>query len=213
MMMPVAGADCCFVTEAVPVAGEGEGMHSTPVSLLERLRRPNEQVAWERFVQLYTPLLCHWIRRQGWQGPEAADLVQDVFTVLVQRLPEFRYDPGKRFRAWLWTVTVNCCRQRQRRQPALVLRDDLAALSPTADADPAEAVAAEEYRLYLTRRAMELMRAEFQPSTWQAFWECVVNERPAAAVARELELSENAVYLARGRVLRRLRQELDGLLD
>jgi RNA polymerase sigma-70 factor (ECF subfamily) len=187
-------------------------MNSTPVSLLERLRRPDEQAAWERFVQLYTPLLCHWARRLGWQGPEAADLVQDVFAVLVRRLPEFRYDPGKRFRAWLWTVTVNCCR-RQRGRPALVLTDDLATLSPAPDGDPAESVAAEEYRRYLTRRAMELMQAEFQPSTWKAFWECVVNDRPAAEVARELALTENAVYLAKGRVLRHLRQELEGLLD
>jgi RNA polymerase sigma-70 factor (ECF subfamily) len=57
------------------------------------------------------------------------------------------------------------------------------------------------------------MLAEFEPATWRAFWECVVNERPAAEVASELELTENAVYLAKGRVLRRLRNELGGLLD
>src|ERR1700730_13600472 len=118
-------------------------MNSTPISLLDRLRRPDEQFAWERFVQLYSPLLCHWARRLGLQGPEAADLVQDVFTVLVQRLPEFRYDPEKRFRAWLWTVTVNCCRQRLRREPTFVLVDDPAALLQAANADTVEAVAEE----------------------------------------------------------------------
>jgi RNA polymerase sigma-70 factor (ECF subfamily) len=188
-------------------------MDHTPVSLLERLGRPNDQAAWERFVQLYTPLLCHWARRLGLQGPEAADLVQDVFTLLVQKLPEFRYDPGKRFRAWLWTVTLNRCRERQRRQPAPVLSTDRDALARVAAPDEAEAAVEEEYRRYLTRRALELMQAEFQPATWKAFWECVVNERPGAEVARELGLTENAVYLAKGRVLRRLRQELEGLLD
>jgi RNA polymerase sigma-70 factor (ECF subfamily) len=188
-------------------------MNSTPISLLDRLRLPNEQIAWERFVQLYSPLLCHWARRLGFQGPEAADLVQDVFTILVQKLPEFRYDPEKRFRAWLWTVTINCCRQRLRRQPALAPLNDGAVLSETIEGDTVEAVAEEEYRQYLTRRAMELMQAEFQPSTWKAFWGCVVDERPAAEVAQELGLTENAVYLAKGRVLRRLRVELEGLLD
>jgi RNA polymerase sigma-70 factor (ECF subfamily) len=147
-------------------------MDHTPVSLLERLGRPNDQAAWERFVQLYTPLLCHWARRLGLQGPEAADLVQDVFTLLVQKLPEFRYDPGKRFRAWLWTVTLNRCRERQRRQPAPVLSTDRDALARVAAPDEAEAAVEEEYRRYLTRRALELMQAEFQPATWKAFWEC-----------------------------------------
>jgi RNA polymerase sigma-70 factor (ECF subfamily) len=188
-------------------------MDQTPVSLLERLHRADDQSAWEHFVQLYSPLLCHWARRLGLPGAAAADLVQDVFTVLVQRLPEFRYEPGKRFRGWLWTVTLNCYRQRLRREPPVVLVDDPAALSQMAGGDTTEAVAEEEYRQYLTQRALGLMRAEFQTNTWTAFWECVVNERPAAEVAQELGLTENAVYLAKSRVLRRLRLELEGLLD
>jgi RNA polymerase sigma-70 factor (ECF subfamily) len=188
-------------------------MKNTPHSLLERLRRPDDPAAWERFVQLYTPLLCHWARRLGLQGPEAADLVQDVFMLLVQKLPDFRYDPARRFRAWLWTVTLNRCRERQRRPAALPQPGDPDALAQVAVPDETDAVVEEEYRRYLTRRALELMQAEFQPATWRAFWECVVNERRAADVARELGLTENAVHLAKGRVLRRLRQDLAGLLD
>jgi RNA polymerase sigma-70 factor (ECF subfamily) len=186
-------------------------MNTTPVSLLERLCRPDERAAWERFVRLYTPLLCHWARRLGLRDPDAADLVQDVFVVLVRKLPEFRYDPRQRFRGWLWTVTLNKWRERRRRAPSPQAEQaDLDGLcAPGGDDGVAEA----EYRHYLTRRALELLRAEFQPATWKAFWECVVNERPAAAVAGELGLTENAVYLAKGRVLRRLRRELDGLLD
>jgi RNA polymerase sigma-70 factor (ECF subfamily) len=189
-------------------------MSRTPVSLLERLQIVGDQAAWERFVQLYTPLLSHWAHRLGLAGPEAADLVQDVFTLLVQKLPEFHYDPGRRFRGWLWTVTLNCCREKQRRLaiPAPVAAEWDRRLQETS-ADVAEEVAEEEYRQYLTRRALELMQAEFQPATWRAFWEYVVQERPAAEVAAELGLSENAVYLAKGRVLRRLREELGGLLD
>jgi RNA polymerase sigma-70 factor (ECF subfamily) len=187
-------------------------MNTTPVSLLERLRQSEQQAAWERFVQLYSPLLCQWARRLGLQGQDAADLVQDVFTVLVEKLPAFRYDPGKRFRGWLWTVTLNKRRER-RRQPAPVPQAAPEVLDELTGPDTGQAIDEEEYRQYLTRRALELMRSEFHPATWKAFWECVVNERSAAEVARELGLSENAVYLAKGRVLRRLRHELDGLLD
>lgn len=188
-------------------------MNGTPVSLLERLRQQHEQSAWERFVQLYTPLLCHWVRRLGLRGQDADDLVQDIFTVLVQKLPEFRYDPRKRFRGWLWTVALNCCRERLRRAQIPVQAGDPEILCQATTPGVAEEVAEEEYRQYLTRQAMQLMQAEFQPATWKAFWEYVVNQRPAAAVAAELGLTENAVYLAKGRVLRRLREELNGLLD
>lgn len=184
----------------------------TPISLLERLRQPNEQAAWERFVQLYTPLLAHWANRLGLLGQDAADLVQDVFMVLVQKLPEFRYDPSKRFRGWLWTVTVNKCRERHR-QAVLISQSERASSVECAVPDAAELLSDQEYRQYITRRALELMQSEFQPTTWKAFWECVVNERSAAEVAEELGISENAVYLAKGRVLRHLRRELEGLLD
>jgi RNA polymerase sigma-70 factor (ECF subfamily) len=186
-------------------------MDTTSVSLLEQLRRPGEQAAWERFVRLYTPLLLLWARRLGVQGADAADLVQDVFAVLVEKLPEFRYDPHKRFRGWLWTITVNKCRARHRRPETLVRADDrdLDGL-PGPDGDPGGEA---EYRRYLMGRALRLMQTDFQPATWRAFWECVVEDRPAAEVAAELGLTLEAVYAAKSRVLRRLREQLDGLLD
>jgi RNA polymerase sigma-70 factor (ECF subfamily) len=67
-------------------------MHTTPVSLLQRLRQSSAQTAWSRFVELYTPLLFSWARRCGLNDTDAADLVQDVFTHLIARLPEFQYD-------------------------------------------------------------------------------------------------------------------------
>jgi len=187
-------------------------MSQTPLSLLDKLRGRGDAAVWERFVQLYTPLLSHWVHRLGIHGPDTADAVQDVFTILIQKLPDFHYDPALRFRAWLWTVTRNCVRERQRRRFPTTT-GNVEELPTPGDDDVADTVAEAEYRQYLTRRALDLMQAEFQPATWRAFWECVVNERPAAEVACELELTENAVYLAKGRVLRRLRIELGGLLD
>ncbi len=70
-----------------------------------------------------------------------------------------------------------------------------------------------EYREHLTGRALEIMRAEFQPATWHAFWALVIEGRSGREVARQFGLTVNAVYIARSRVLRRLRLELDGLLE
>jgi RNA polymerase sigma-70 factor (ECF subfamily) len=140
------------------------------------------------------------------------DLVQDVLAVLVQKLPEFHYERGQRFRGWLWTVTVNKVRERGRRKMIARQAGDQE-LSNLAEADPAPEVDDKEYAQFVARRAAQLVQAEFQPSTWKAFWEYVVADRPASEVARELGTTENAVYIAKARVLRRLRQKLDGLWD
>jgi RNA polymerase sigma-70 factor (ECF subfamily) len=187
-------------------------MSTTSISLLARLRHPGDEQAWRRFVALYTPLLYHWAKTSGLRGGDAEDLVQDVFTVLIGKLPQFEYDRGQSFRGWLRTIAVNRCRDRFRRrqhQPRLVGAEQFDGESPDGIPWLAEA----EYRSQLVARALELMRREFEEPTWRACFECTVNDRPAADVARELGLSVNAVYVAKSRVLRRLRQELDGLWE
>ena len=188
-------------------------MNTTSASLLERLRRPEEPDAWPRFVQLYTPLLHHWACRLGLSSQDAADFVQEVLTRLIQQLPHFAYDRRRRFRGWLWTVTLNVWRlQRRRRQPIPGIAD-VDDLAEAAVPDGVEELTEAEYRQYLTDRALRLMQAEFQPATWKAFWQCVTCGRSAADVGAELGMSVAAVYAAKSRVLRRLREELDGLLD
>jgi RNA polymerase sigma-70 factor (ECF subfamily) len=143
---------------------------------------------------------------------EAADLIQDIFMVLVEKLPHFQYDAQKSFRAWLKTILLNRWRNRLRQRRGT---KELGAggLQSVAATDELRELEEKEYRRYLARRALELMQKEFQPATWRACWESVVNDRPAAEVAGELGLTINAVYLAKSRVLRRLREELAGLLD
>jgi RNA polymerase sigma-70 factor (ECF subfamily) len=183
----------------------------TPVSLLERLRRPNEAEAWSRFVELYTPFLFAWARRQHLPDADVADLVQEVFAVLVRKLPQFVHDGRHSFRAWLKAVALNKLREGRRRRPPPGQAPE-GLLDEVADA-AGEAFWEAEYRDQLTARALAVMQAEFQPTTWKAFWELVVADRPGAVVARELGVSVNAVYVARSRVLRRLRQELAGLME
>ncbi|HKB01726.1 MAG TPA: sigma-70 family RNA polymerase sigma factor [Gemmataceae bacterium] len=186
-------------------------MTDTSASLLDRLRRPGDHAAWGQFVHLYTPLLYQWAQQLGLRNAEAADLVQDVFVQLLKALPEFRYDGRHSFRAWLCTVARNKFRDARRKHLPVAAGSGLDAIAG-AD-DPAAEIDAAEYRRFLTDRALQLARREFAPATWQAFWQVVVEGRPAAEVAAELGLTTNAVYLARGRILRRLREALDGLLE
>ena len=187
-------------------------MLTTSASLLKRLKERSEQEAWKRFVFLYTPLLCCWANRLGAQEADADDLVQDVFTLLYQKLPEFTYRPQKSFRAWLHTVLVNKWREGKRRCSISTCTNPTAVLTLETP-DPGIDFTEEEYRRFLVHRALQLMQAEFTPTTWKACWETTMGDKAPAEVADELGISVRAVYLARIRVLQRLRQEMDGLLE
>lgn len=188
-------------------------MDITSVTLLERLRLPAQPEAWARFVEVYQPLLLYWARGLGLQDQDAADLVQDIFVTLVQKIPEFTYDAKKSFRAWLRTVTLNKWRDRQRHRAVLPLTGDNGALEQVADTHGNDVFAEAAYRQRIVAGALKSLQSEFLPTTWQAFWQHGVLNRPAAVVAAELSVSGGAVYSAKFRVLARLRQEVNGLLD
>jgi RNA polymerase sigma-70 factor (ECF subfamily) len=170
-------------------------MHTTPVSLLQRLRQPSDADAWDRFVQLYTPLLAFWAARAGVPDSDAADLIQDVLVLLLQKLPQFSYDPHKSFRSWLRTVTLNKWRERCRHVDLPVAAT--LALDDVAVADPAEEFWEAEYRQHLIGQALRLMQANFTTATWQACWQTTVNGKSAPVVAAELGMTPGAVRVAR----------------
>lgn len=187
-------------------------MLTTSMSLLEQLRQPGDRRAWNRFVELYTPLLLSWARRAGLQDSDAADLVQDVFVTLVQIMPTFTYDRQKSFRAWLRTIALNKWRDRCEK----LARRPVAAgdkLGDPAGPDELAALWDSEYRQHVAQRALQILQADFQPTTWKAFWEHVVVGRPAPEVARELGMTPGAIYAAKLRILGRLRDEFDGMLE
>jgi RNA polymerase sigma-70 factor (ECF subfamily) len=187
-------------------------METTPVSLLDQLRAQTDPAAWERFTRLYTPLLYLYSRRLGLQDSDASDLVQDVFLVLVQKLPQFQRQHTRSFRAWLRTIVLNKWRDLCRRRNAAHQPQGAPLPDPPCPDEKLE-MEEEEYRQYVARRALQVMQTEFQPTTWKACWEHVVCGRPAAEVAAELGISPATVYVAKFRVLNRLRQHLEGLLD
>lgn len=186
-------------------------MDTTPVTLLERLRMPGDEDAWRQLVALVTPLVLAWAHRVGLRRDDAADLAQDVLAVLVQKLPAFDYDPAQSFRAWLKTIAMNKWRERLRRPAAQSL--DAASQLDRLAAPDAEAAWENEYRFQLVLRAFENIKYDFQPRTWRACWELVVRGRDVNQVAAELALTPGAVYVAKCRVLRRLRKEMEGMLE
>jgi RNA polymerase sigma-70 factor (ECF subfamily) len=184
-------------------------MFTTPASLLFRLQKPDETAAWSRFVELYTPLLFHWAQQLGQQDSDCADLVQDVFLILWRKLPEFEYDSGRSFHAWLKTIFLNRHRSRMRQRGPLVF--DVGEYDPAGDSN-GKLADAEDTR-YLIRQAYRLIEREFSTLHQQAFRAYVLEERPPEAVAKELGISPGTVYSIKSKILSRLRQELQQLLD
>jgi RNA polymerase sigma-70 factor (ECF subfamily) len=124
-------------------------VYTTPPSLLERIRQSPERAAWGRFVDMYTPLLVAWTRRLALPDYEAADLMQDVFTVLVERLPNFEYDGRKSFRAWLKTILLNRWRNLVRQRAEHNERGDDGLEDVAAANEPLD-FEADEYRRYVS---------------------------------------------------------------
>lgn len=188
-------------------------MDSTSVSLLRRLGQPNSESAWERFVDLYSPLIFHWGTTHGLSPDKSADLVQEVLAKMVVKMPEFTLKPGSRFRGWLRTVVVNQARdifRSERRHDHAKLEHELPLLESANNVDLLEH---DEYCRYLVARARDLMRSEFEDKTWNACWMYVAEGKSSQEVAAIFGMSENAVRVAKCRVLAKLRRELDGLLD
>src|SRR5262249_16917032 len=123
-----------------------------------------------RFVDLYTPLLFYWARRLGLQDSDAADLVQEVFTLLIRKLPDFIYNRQGSFRSWLRTVLLNKWREVRRNDRSPPAMSGNGALLEVASPDPAALLAEAEFQKQLALRALQLMQEEFQPTTWRACW-------------------------------------------
>lgn len=192
---------------------------NTSPSLLDRARGRDAH-AWSRIVHLYSPLVFHWCRQSGFDSHDAADLMQDVFHAVSRNLDEFDREKTGAFRAWLWTITRNKIRDLARR-PVAVAEGGSSALErwreiPDGEPVPDESSPSGERRVSLLVRSLDLIRNDFQPLTWQAFEGVILQQRPAAEVAKALGISLGSVYQARARILRRLREELgewDDLVD
>jgi RNA polymerase sigma-70 factor (ECF subfamily) len=176
----------------------------TRTSLLAQLAAGDDQQAWSEFVRLYHGVIFNFARRQGLQDADAQDVVQIVLTRVARKART--WDPAQSrgsFRGWLAVTVRNLAidhfRAQQRRPGPLQDRDAVVAGAESFDW---------EQRRRLFHWAAARVQHEFHASTWQAFWQTAVQQRGVSVVAAELNMSPGAVYVARSRVLARIRQAI-----
>ncbi|MCC6512022.1 MAG: sigma-70 family RNA polymerase sigma factor [Pirellulaceae bacterium] len=181
----------------------------TPASLLYRLRKPDETSAWDRFVELYSPLLYHWARQLGCQQSDGADLVQDVFVILWQKMPEFEYDSQRSFHAWLKTIFLNRYRSLERKRIPLTMESG----SNLCDNDAEITLDDSEDNQYLLRKALQFVESEFSELQQKIFHAYVLEQRTPHAVAASMGVSVGTVYAIKSKILSRLRQEVRHIFE
>jgi RNA polymerase sigma-70 factor (ECF subfamily) len=177
----------------------------------------DDPAAWERLLRLYGPAVEGWCRRAGLSAEDAADVRQEVFGAVARGIARFRRDrPGDSFRGWLYAATrsrlVDHWRRAGRQPRAAGGTDAQDRLLELPDQEPPASEAPEAAAPELYRRSVRLIRTEFEERTWQAFWRVTVDGRSAVEVAAELGMTPGAVYVAKSRVLKRVREEFADLL-
>ncbi len=189
----------------------------TSVSLLDRLAATPTDDDWRRLLELYQPLLRAWMARAGVASSDADDLAQEVLLVVFREVGGFERRGQGAFRAWLRTILANRVRdyfRSQKHRPTATGDSDfLRRLNELESPEsPLSRLWDREHDEHVAASLLRRIQGDFAPVTWQAFRRHVLEEEPAARVATELNLSLNSVLLAKSRVLKRLRQELAGLV-
>lgn len=186
----------------------------TRASLLVQLRDGANHSAWQEFMKLYGPVVYGFARKRGLQDADAADLMQDVLRSVSTSIGRLDYDPRQgTFRGWLFTITrnkiFNFLSARRIRPQASGDSSTNRILDSHPDDSDGTATWEMEYQRRLAGLAMDRVKDEFQETTWQAFWGTAVEAKPVTDVARETGLSTGAIYVAKSRVLARLKEEVE----
>jgi RNA polymerase sigma-70 factor (ECF subfamily) len=182
----------------------------TRVSLIVRLKDRDDQEAWGEFLEIYRPLVYRLATCKGLQDADAEDVVQQVFGSVARAVDRWRPDSARAtFRTWLTTIARNAIIN------ALTRRAPDRASGNTSDRELLADYAAEtaDSRVLLTESRREIFqwaarraREEFEPHTWDAFWLTAVEGHDVAEVAEATGKKPGAVYAARSRVMKRLKQ-------
>ena len=195
-----------FIPETDPPAALGT---VTSTTLLEGLMNPANATIWRQWIDRYRPVVVRFAQRAG-VGEDAEDVAQAALIEFARAYREGRYERKRgRLRSWLFGIARHHVLRWRRKRDG---EAELVPLPPDRAApDPLETVWDEEWRVAVVQQCLVAVRGEFSPSTLDAFERFVLGDRAAAEVAAELGLSENAVFGAKRRVLRRLR-ELEPLM-
>lgn len=185
----------------------------TRASLILRLRDRADQQAWFEFVEIYQPVVYRLARYKGLQHADAEDVVQQVLSAVAGAIERWQPDEDRgRFRTWLQTIARNLIinalsRRAADRASGESGERELLAQQAALDGPDSQLITT-ECRREIFQWAARQVRDEFQADTWEAFWHTAVEGRDAAEVARLIAKTPGAVYTARSRVMRRLKQKI-----
>jgi RNA polymerase sigma-70 factor (ECF subfamily) len=186
----------------------------TRASLVMRIANAADAAAWEEFVRVYQPAIYRMARREGLQHADAEELAQEAMLAVARAVGRWVPDPERgRFRTWLFRIARNLRVNFASRPKHQVWGSGdskvHAMLDEQFDRQGAITELFElEYRRTMFQCAAEQVRRAVTERTWQAFWTSAVEQMPIAEVAHRLQLSTGAVYIARNRVMARLRAEV-----
>ena len=194
-------------------------MSTTSVSLLQRLKtaKPDSE-DWRRLDQMYRPMIARWLVRASVAADDIPDLTQNVLLTVAHEVSSFERNWVGAFRGFLRTITTHRIRAHWRdrkRQPSGPGGDGPFEFLGQLE-DPNSELSHEwdrEHDQVVYDKLLAIVERDFEPTTRQAFKRFLLDGIPALQVAAELGISENAVYLAKSRILERLREEAAGLLD
>jgi len=180
------------------------------------LRDVSNEVAWQQFTRLYLPLVFSYCVKRGLQEADSADVAQEVLRAVLGKIREFEYDPARgSFRGWLFQVTRHKLSKfftSHYRQSELGNSTELIRLVEQNTPED-DSIWETEYRQRLFDWAVEQVKDEFKEATWQAFWRTATEEASVKETADQLGMSTGAVYIARSRVLARLREVIEQVED
>ncbi len=182
----------------------------TSESLIARVKDPANGEAWADFLNLYRPVILRMARRRNLQDADAQDVCQKVLLAVSQAISQWQPHPDHPFRAWLGRIVrnaiLNAVTRRPKDQAAGLSEVDLLLREVAADDGDDSAELMLETRRQLFQRASQVVRCEFTDVTWQMFWETEVEGQSVEAVAETCGRTAGAVYVARCRVMKRLRE-------
>lgn len=190
----------------------------TSASLLDRLKDDPDSDAWQELLQIYTPLIRSWLNRYSASAQDADDVVQEVLSVVIRKLPLFQRQRSGSFRSWLRTITVNCLRdfwRAHRFRPSAAGGSDFRMVLEQWE-DPASELSQlwnRQHDQHVLRALLERIRPTVSEPMWQAFRRAALDDTPPAEVANDLGITINQVYIARSRIMARLREFGRGLID
>ena len=206
------------MVDFLDAANQSNDVEHTSISLLQAFQDDSSESRWEQLHAIYRPLLMRWIRKYDVQAADAEDLCQDVLAVVANEIVGFRHSGQTgAFRAWLRQILVyrlqDFWRKKRRAKDVgfAVAEQSLQQLAePTSEASR---IWDKEHDEWVLKRLFERAQRDFTETTWAAFQRVTVMAQPPRQVAEDLGISVNAVFVAKSRVLSRLRQDAKGILD